>query len=209
MPFAGFAWILRKLTLTDHPAAPVSRAEEVVFHSSTWGRLHIRIFQCARSVMPTVALICSFHTTSTGRWSGAGAAGKTRVLNIRRLPAWILSYSQHKSVYGTYPDYTPSIRDSPEQMVENPAPDRHLSAYLDGGAIGCWLRVEHLPDDFLTFVSQYAAVDVDRERAVRELPRTNAMSYDRNISHWFSEDQILRLYANNPLWAEIERRVYG
>lgn len=138
-------------------------------------------------------------------------AGKRRVLNIRRLPHWILSYTIFKGVRGLAPHHKPLPTDSPRQMAESIAPDRSLVGYLDRGprGIDVWFRVEHLAGDFLAFVSDLTDVGDERRRLVLEHPRVNDMTYDRELSHWFTDDLILRMYESNPLWAWLEREVYG
>jgi hypothetical protein len=46
--------------------------------------------------------------------------GKLLVMNIRRLPAWILSASHHKARAGIHPEYRPLPMPSPEEMAETP-----------------------------------------------------------------------------------------
>ena len=36
--------------------------------------------------------------------------GKVLVLNIRRLPSWVLSYAHHVAQFGGYPDYSCAVR---------------------------------------------------------------------------------------------------
>ena len=33
--------------------------------------------------------------------------------------------------------------------------------------------------------------------------------YDRELRNWFSERQLDQLYRRNPLWAALERELYG
>jgi hypothetical protein len=136
-------------------------------------------------------------------------AGKARALNIRCLPSWMLAFSLHKSQRGLAPHYKSGPMESPHQMAGSRDPDRHLETFLRGGEISHWIRVEQLKQDFLGFISQYTNVTDDRRIAVEELPRFNTANYDRDISHWFTDSQVALMYENNPLWAEVETRVYG
>jgi hypothetical protein len=138
-------------------------------------------------------------------------SGKRRVMNIRRLPHWLLSYTMFKTKRGLAPHHTPLPMDSPRQMAESIAADRNLVNYLDRGprTIDIWLRVERLAEDFLAFVEELTDVDADRRRLVLARPRENERPYDRELSHWFSDDFVVRMYESNPLWAWIEREVYG
>jgi hypothetical protein len=48
----------------------------------------------------------------------------------------------------------------------------------------------------------------DREQIAAFGP-VNALEYDHDVTHWFTPEQIRRLYRNNPLWASVEERLYG
>ena len=149
------------------------------------------------------------HTTFRQR--AQQVAGKTLALNIRRLPAWIVSREQHKSRWGLHPDYRPIPMDSPEQMAESSFPDYRLSGYVVNGSseIGHWLRTERLAEDFIAFLSQFTDVPEGKRRQVEQLGPVNANDYDHEIGHWFTREQVQALYENNPLWAAVERQVYG
>jgi hypothetical protein len=44
---------------------------------------------------------------------------------------------------------------------------------------------------------------------VRETRAINALDYDHEVRHWFSDTQIKRMYEVNPVWREIEEKAYG
>jgi hypothetical protein len=49
----------------------------------------------------------------------------------------------------------------------------------------------------------------DAKRAqIFELGRVNALRYDHDVTHWFSDEQMARLYETNPIWASAEREAY-
>jgi hypothetical protein len=140
--------------------------------------------------------------------------GKVLALNIRRLPAWLLSKAQHAARYGLYPDYEPWHMASPTQMTESREPDQRLGAFTDNGRfqIDRWLRTEFLGHDFLAFVSDFMEVSESSRKAIVELAHVHAAAtagYDHHVDHWFSPDQVRRMYERNPAWAELERRVFG
>jgi len=139
----------------------------------------------------------------------ARVAGKARALNIRRLPAWVLAFSIHKALHGVAERPRRGPMDSPHQMARSRKPDQYLSTYLEGGEINHWIRVEHLKEDFLAFISHYADAGDDRRLAVEQLTPENTAKYDRDLGHWFSDSQIALMYENNPLWAEVENQVYS
>lgn len=140
--------------------------------------------------------------------------GKLLALNIRRLPAWILSKAQHTARYGTYPDYEPWFMASPLEMAESREPDQRLGAFTDNGRfqVDRWLRTEFLGQDFLAFVSEFMDVPESRRRTIVDLAQVHGSAteaYDHQLDHWFSADHVRRMYESNPVWAALERRLYG
>jgi hypothetical protein len=137
--------------------------------------------------------------------------GKVLAMNIRRLPAWILSREQHKARWGLAPDRVPTPMDSPEEMAASSFPDDRLETFLEHGAfrIDRWLRMERLADDFLAFISEFTDVPPDVRARVLEIGQVNAGEYDHQLRSWFTDEQVERLYSNNPTWAAVEREVYG
>jgi hypothetical protein len=137
-------------------------------------------------------------------------AGKRRVLNIRRLPSWMLSFHVWKSVNGLLPDFTPSPMLSPHEIADSNVADAFLARYRPPeGGIDVWLRTEHLVDDFLAFVRERTEVTDAHLATVRQLPRVNELVYDKRISHWFSSAHVRLMYVRNPAWATVEAAVYG
>jgi len=137
--------------------------------------------------------------------------GKLLAANFRRLPDWTLSWAQHRARYSKRPDGRPVAMSSPHQMAENARADKRLSILTDDGRyhIDRWIRMELLAADFTAFVSELTDVsEQDRER-IAGFELVNALDYDHDITHWFTPEQVQRLYRNNPLWASIEERVYG
>jgi len=137
-------------------------------------------------------------------------AGKQRVLNIRRLPSWMLSFHVWKSMMGLLPDFRTSPMLSPHQMADSKVADAFLARYRPPqGGIDVWLRTERLIDDFLAFVSPRIEVTDERREALRALPRVNELVYDKRADHWFTSAHIRLMYLRNPQWTAVETAVYG
>jgi hypothetical protein len=139
-------------------------------------------------------------------------AGRKRVLCIRRLPAWHLSYAHHKSKHGLHPDHRPLPMDTPEEMCDSTFPDHLLSAYVEGGQVwpDRWIRVEHLVDDVLSLLEEDVDVPWSKRMRIRAMtPRNKGAAYDREVSSWFTREMIDRMYERNPLWQEAEQLAYG
>jgi hypothetical protein len=69
--------------------------------------------------------------------------------------------------------------------------------------------MEALADDFLDFVKELTDVTEDRRKQIFSLHPVNAIHYDREVGHWFTKKHVASLYENNPVWASVEREVYG
>jgi hypothetical protein len=149
------------------------------------------------------------HTTFDAR--PGEVKGKLLAMNIRRLPAWILSREQHKARWGLHPERVPIPMDSPDEMAASTFPDYRLSTFLANGRfrIDRWLRTEQLGDDFVDFISDFTEVPGDARERIAEIGSVNANEYEHELGRWFTPGQTVRLYANNPVWAEIEKQVYG
>jgi hypothetical protein len=132
-------------------------------------------------------------------------------MNLRRLPAWVLSRAQHVARWGVYPDYEPIPMATPEELAARSFPDERLSLYTDNGrfVIEHWLRAECLREDFLAFISGFTEVTEQRRTAVLALGPVNAHEYDHRTDRWFTAEQIETLYEGNPAWARLERQLYG
>jgi hypothetical protein len=137
--------------------------------------------------------------------------GKVLAANIRRLPAWTLSWAQQRARDGRRFDDRPVPMNSPEQMVRVPRADVRLAALTDDGRfkVDRWLRMERLAQDFCDFISDFTDLDEEARKRILEFPSVNALSYDHEVGHWFTPERVRRLYENNPLWAEAERQAYG
>jgi hypothetical protein len=137
-------------------------------------------------------------------------AGKRRVLNIRRLPSWMLSFHVWKAVKGLHPTFEPAAMHSPHEIADSNVADKFLARYRPPrGGIDVWLRTDHLIDDFLAFIGQHTEVTDTHREAIRELPRMNEVVYDKAIDHWFTSAHIQLMYLRNPGWAAAERIAYG
>lgn len=138
-------------------------------------------------------------------------AGKLLVMNIRRLPEWVLSAAHHRATHGLYPDYRPLALETPDQMTGRTDADDLLRWMTDGGrfSVDRWLRAEVLERDMLALLAELGALTSQARRGVLAVGRVNAGGYDRSLRAHLSDEHIARCYERNPNWAQIERRVYG
>jgi hypothetical protein len=137
-------------------------------------------------------------------------AGRLLVMNVRRLPSWILSTAHHKAVAGTWPEYEPQPMPTVEEMVESRLPDDTLRYMTDGARfpVDRWLRKEYLAEDVIALLEELGELSEEGRAGIDAVPY-RAKGYDHNVAAKFSAAQIQRMYTLNPAWAEVERRVYG
>lgn len=157
-----------------------------------------------------------------------GIQKEVYALNIRKLPNWIVSvYNHHRlAPEGVDTLSTPSVapgnppvimpedkallqsKQLPVDLSETNFPDRILKLYSDGYEI-TWLRMEMLRVDFVRFVNRFVRPLTAEEVAVAmTLPTKTPNPYDHDISKWLTEEQVKRLYENNPYWASVEEKCY-
>jgi hypothetical protein len=149
------------------------------------------------------------HTPFFGR--ELEVRGKLLAMNIRRLPAWALSGAQHKARHGVYPDYAPVPLESFDQITSRTDADDLLRWMTDHGrfTVEHWLRTERLEQDVLDLLEALGALTPAAREAVLAVGRVNVGGYPPELVDELSAEQVARLYALNPGWAEVERRVYG
>jgi hypothetical protein len=145
-----------------------------------------------------------------GFWVHADAIeGKLRVMNIRRLPSWILSIAHHKAISGIHPDYEPLPMASVEEMAEDTDPDNVLR-WTTGPdhPVQRWLRAENIADDVEQLLLDVGVGARKARRAVSSVPWVGN-TYEHDISRIFTAEQIDGMYERNPDWAAAEREAYG
>jgi hypothetical protein len=141
----------------------------------------------------------------------AEVGGKLLAMNIRRLPAWILSAAQHRAQHGVHPEYRPLPLQTADELTQLTDPDDLLVWMTDHWrlAVARWLRTEALADDVLALLGELEVPEAVARRAVSSVGRVNQGTYDHRLSAFFTAEQIAALYERNPGWAAIECRVYG
>jgi hypothetical protein len=84
-------------------------------------------------------------------------------------------------------------------------------AHYDVARIERWVRTEHLAQDFLTHFGAILGPTIAGAaiRKVRRIVNGTQLNYIRDLGFYFTPDELADLYAANPRWAELERRLYG
>ncbi len=141
---------------------------------------------------------------------------------IRRLPSWIMAMQFHQSVHYKLNykkrstkrfrnrSYSKESQDwskyngflgSATMTASSTFPDFILKSYLEipKDKKIHWLRQEYLAKN----ISKLLGIKV------KSVNKLHGYNYDHNISKFFFKEEIKRLYNNNPIWAELEERIYG
>ncbi len=69
-----------------------------------------------------------------------------------------------------------------------------------------WIRTEYLAEDLAKALD--LSVSAVAEALMRHKANVTA-PYIKEMSFWFTDDDLTTLYASNPLWASVEERLYG
>jgi hypothetical protein len=147
---------------------------------------------------------------------------KKLILNIRRLPNFILSFIYHHLFTGgisTVPDkaayfdknyklYLPppySVQNQPETL--STLGDWMIDYYVANFNIDYWLRCENIQSDFLNLVNKFYSIDEQIIKFTKT--KTSLNNYNKDPLAHFTTEEIKTIYENNPKWAAIERVVYN
>jgi hypothetical protein len=126
---------------------------------------------------------------------------------IRRLPHWLLSRvhfeaSREKKFVATREMILRGQFYEMDGSINNA--DIYARMYSEP-RVDYWIRTENIKEDLAS------AFDVKLSLVERNLKSVNetAIGYLKDLSFWFTRDEINALYEANPVWAAIEQRVYG
>jgi hypothetical protein len=72
-----------------------------------------------------------------------------------------------------------------------------------------WIRTEFLADDLIAVFSRY--LDFSKINIHEQIKITNAVpvKYITDLAFFFTPAELSRLYEQNPVWAALEKKVYG
>jgi len=141
---------------------------------------------------------------------------KDFVMSIRRLPAHAVSKyfaeRQANNTRGTSFDAPETLdgRDLGEWLIENRS-SAIMRLYTKYGTVlpKYFIRSESLRDDLRVLLQRYYKLGPGRLRIIQNGTTKNSNVYDHDISRYFSEEQIKRLYDKDPTWAQMESKAYS
>ncbi len=147
--------------------------------------------------------------------------GKTRILSFRRLPNWILSFAEYKKKYQNIPFTHEEMVQSILKAEKRATKDGQLDAgyrtfqpddllrYYEYETVQHWIRTEYLVDDVVRVFQPWIQTTDEEYAQLKDIFENGNNSYKKNITERFSDHEIRKMYASNPIWTEIERKLYG
>lgn len=149
---------------------------------------------------------------------------RKRILNIRRLPIWVLSFANHKSwkipftrqdvlngrVNSLYPLDNMKVKTLEEAWRSTKVynPDEFLEHFMCG-RVDHWIRTEYLAQDTINVMANYTKLSKNQKDRIKKV-YLNKRSYNKNIKDWFqTKKEMKQIYDKNPLWSKVELEIYG
>lgn len=143
------------------------------------------------------------------RRSGVSLSDKDILANIRRLPAYVVSKVHYTE------SLNPDIHHTRKNLLTGYVMEAdgslynadYLLGHYNAHNVSHWVRTEHLKEDVISVFGKY--LDVTGKDFSLLSERINSTDYSRGLAKWYSRREMARLYRKNPVWAKLERRVYG
>lgn len=187
----------------------------IVGRGWTWGHISKTGGDATRAMVERLGVPCEVVPSAdqTKHRPFDPEPGRIYAVNIRRLPAWVISTLRHREVFGWFKTGAQVL--PVDATLRTPWADdwyRWLTRD-DQVRISWFLRTEHLAEDlvaFLRVVEDWSDAEVEDRRArLVGFPRVNAMDYDHGVLTWMTPEQVAQCYAMNPRWAANEMRLYS
>jgi hypothetical protein len=156
---------------------------------------------------------------------GKDFSNKKKILNIRPLPYWILSWCFHFDTYGLNNIKQPFDEEQYEFLRQGKIKQIHSDGKLfkihtgdewlasfSSHEVDYWIRTDYLAEDFIKVASNFTEIDEDRKKKIKSIKanvNVKNKKYKKNLNEWFTQEDINTIYKNNPAWSKIEEKVYG
>lgn len=135
---------------------------------------------------------------------------KEVILGFRNIESWILSHNNFKRI--GHPNLLPEnewITKTREGLVCTArrhnmwvAPDQYLKPYITNTKIKHFIRTEYIREDFIKVFKNYGLVE---DKKIKNITK-NSRSYWKPIS--FTQQEKQKIYKDNPLWMNIQKKLY-
>jgi len=171
-------------------------------------------------------LVVDYHEASNPQKHRSFASApdwcKDRILvaNLRRLPAWLVSFAAHRYMMRQSPDKVQSLVSGPWKPVDvagarcvlrslGDAADVTLGNLVRNLQVDVWLRQEFLADDFIAFVSRFDSAAESKRPLLDVTLAKGYLRYDHSRDFWFTDAELRAAVRNNPVWWALEQRIYS
>ncbi|HYZ32654.1 MAG TPA: hypothetical protein VE684_10290 [Crenalkalicoccus sp.] len=142
---------------------------------------------------------------------GFVAGGRAVICGFRRLVPWLISRVEFE------------VRRNPQHRVTRAMVRQ--GRFLEASGIECradayarkysehpvaaWIRQEHLVEDFCAAFAPHLRFDPARIQGRFHQRNASPPGAIRDPVFWFTPEEMAELYAANPVWAGLERQLYG
>lgn len=150
--------------------------------------------------------------------------GKKRILNIRPLPEWIISYVMHKKTYENIDFYMeeilngqlrikPHFYDDNEKLQQHQqikfiTPDAMMNQF-EPEDVDYWLRTTHLTEDFVRVMSNFTQINLSENVKIHNIRSNVNIKNTFKPHNFFTKANIEQLYDKCPIWTKYEKQVFG
>jgi len=132
-----------------------------------------------------------------------------KILNIRRLPNYIMSIANHGNKYHNFDINKKLLLNGYYNNHKNSHVDEILKFYIEDKEPTYWLRTENINKDFINVIKNYYNLNCNVIKRLLKIKRNVNKDYNKDIFNYFTSNEIMQLYRNAPLWSYYERKVYG
>lgn len=130
-----------------------------------------------------------------------------RVLGIRRLPSYVMSIRNHMAINARVEPWDGAFCCQLKNADDELKRFTHYWKY----SIDRWIRAEYMRDDVAKLLTEFykERFTTKMKAVLYNVVTKDKLPYNRNVYDFFTEEQLITLYRNNPIWADYERELYG
>jgi PAS domain-containing protein len=140
-------------------------------------------------------------------------SSKVVLSGFRRLPHWLLSRVHYEALRPPYltVDRAMLCRGEFFQRDGTIARADDHALHFGGPEVQRWIRTEHLAEDFERHFGDILDNSLMRAavKKLRRIVNGTRLNYIRSLDFYFKPAELAALYEANPIWAALERRLYG
>lgn len=137
--------------------------------------------------------------------------GLDKIINIRRLPSYILSRCEHAfkshGVKYTKDHMLNGLTEGSYSAIYNA--DNVLMKYIEKKEPDHFIRSEYVNEDFIRIMGNYYNLtNKVMSRLINSEDNVN-LDYNKSLSYHFTDSELKRIYDICPIWSSYEEKIYG